>query len=92
MRRGEAPEAAATREMAEEVGCRIEGARVLARVDETLSGAPHTAWLVAARTLDHPRPDRHEIVEARFFPTHSLPEPLTPLTRRRVEAWKGKWR
>jgi 8-oxo-dGTP pyrophosphatase MutT (NUDIX family) len=92
MKRGEAPEAAAAREIEEEVGCRIDGARVLERLDETLSGSPHTAWLVAGRTRDHPTPDRREIVDARFFPTHSLPEPLTPLTRKRIEAWKGKWR
>ena len=92
MKRGEAAEAAAQREVAEEVGCRIEGARVLERLEETLSGSPHTAWLVAGRTLDRPTPDKREILEARFFPTHSLPEPLTPLTRRRIEAWKGKWR
>ena len=92
MKRGETAEAAALREAAEEVGCRIEGARVLERLEETLSGSPHTAWLVAGRTLDRPTPDKREILEARFFPTHSLPEPLTPLTRRRIEAWKGKWR
>lgn len=92
MKRGEAPEAAAAREVAEEVGCRIEGARVLDQIEETLSGSPHTAWLVAGRTLDRPRPDQREILEARFFPTHSLPEPLTPLTRRRIEAWRGKFR
>ncbi len=92
MNRGEAAEAAALREVAEEVGCRIEGARVLEQLEETLSGSPHTAWLVAGRTLDRPTPDKREILEARFFPTHSLPEPLTPLTRRRIDAWKGKWR
>lgn len=92
VRRDEVPEAAASREVAEEVGCRIEGARVLERLDETLSGSPHTAWLIAGRTLDTPRPDKREIVEARFFPMHSLPEPLTPLTRRRIEGWKGKFR
>ena len=48
------------------------------------------AWLVAARTRDRARADLREILEARFFPTHSLPEPLTPLTRTRIEAWRGK--
>lgn len=92
MGRRESPEDAAAREVAEEVGCRIEGARVLEKLEETLSGSPHTAWLVAARTMDRPRPDRREIVEARFFPTHSLPEPLTRLTRARIAAWRGKLR
>ena len=83
---------AARREIAEEVGCALEGVRVLERVEETISGSPHTAWLVAARTRDRPRPDKREIVEARFFPTHSLPEPLTRLTRARIAAWRGKLR
>ena len=92
MGRRETPEEAAAREVREEVGCQLEGSRVLERLEETISGSPHTAWLVAARTLDHPRPDRREILEARFFPTHSLPEPLTGLTRARIAAWRGKLR
>jgi len=90
--RGEDPEDAARREIAEEVGCALEGVRVLEHVQETISGSPHTAWLIAARTRDRPRPDRREILEARFFPTHSLPEPLTALTRTRIAAWRGKLR
>jgi len=31
-----------------------------------------------------PKPDRREVVEARFFPTHSLPEPLSPHTSARL--------
>ena len=92
MSRDERAEDAAQREVREEVGCTLEGARVLERIDETISGSPHTAWLVAARTRDRPRPDKREILEARFFPTHSLPEPLTPLTRARIKAWRGKLR
>ncbi|MXO74623.1 NUDIX domain-containing protein [Altererythrobacter aerius] len=92
MRRGEAPEDAARREIGEEVGCRLEGVRMLDKLQETLSGSPHTAWLVAGRTQDCPRPDRREVVEARFFPTHSLPEPLAVLARNRIEAWRGKLR
>ena len=92
MGRRETPEEAAAREVREEVGCQLEGSRVLERLEETISGSPHTAWLVAARTLDHPRPDRREILDARFFPTHSLPEPLTALTRARIAAWRGKLR
>jgi ADP-ribose pyrophosphatase YjhB (NUDIX family) len=92
MGRRESPEAAAQREIGEEVGCTLEGVRVLDHLEETISGSPHTAWLVAARTRDRPKPDRREIIEARFFPTHSLPEPLTPLTRVRIAAWRGKLR
>jgi 8-oxo-dGTP pyrophosphatase MutT (NUDIX family) len=86
----EDPEEAARREISEEVGCTLEGVRVLETLHETISGSPHVAWLVAARTRDRPKPDLREILEARFFPTHSLPEPLTPLTRSRIQAWRGK--
>lgn len=92
MGRREAAEDAARREIAEEIGCTLEGVRVLERQDETISGSPHTAWLVAGTTRDRPRPDGREVVEARFFPTHSLPEPMTGLTRKRIAAWRGKLR
>lgn len=90
MGRGEEPLDAARREVREEVGCALERVEVVEQIAETISGSPHTAWLVAGRTQDHPRPDRREVIEARFFPLHSLPEPLTPLTRKRVEAWKTR--
>jgi 8-oxo-dGTP pyrophosphatase MutT (NUDIX family) len=92
MKRGESPEDAARREIAEELGCRIESVRVIETIAEVISGAPHTAHLVAARTLDRPRPDGREVIEARFFPSHSLPEPQTPLTRTRIAAWRARAR
>ena len=92
MGRHEEAEAAAAREVAEEVGCTLEHVRVLDKLEETISGSPHVAWLVAGVTRDRPRPDRREILEARFFPTHSLPEPMTSLTRARIAAWRGKLR
>ena len=92
MGRGEDAEAAAAREVAEEVGCTLEHVRVLDKLEETISGSPHVAWLVAGVTRDRPKPDLREILEARFFPTHSLPEPMTGLTRARIAAWRGKLR
>jgi ADP-ribose pyrophosphatase YjhB (NUDIX family) len=90
MGRGEEPLEAARREVREEVGCTLDRVEVFERIEETISGSPHTAWLVTGRTQDHPRPDRREVIEARFFPLHSLPEPLTPLSRKRVAAWKAR--
>ena len=49
-----------------------------------VSGSPPTAYVVTCVTHDVPRPDRREVVEARFFPTHSLPEPLSPHTAARL--------
>lgn len=89
MKRGERAEDAARREIAQELGCELENPVVLQTISERMSGAPHTAHLVAARTLDRPRPDGREVIEARFFPVHSLPEPQTPLTRSRIAVWKA---
>ncbi len=89
---GEEPLAAAAREVREEVGCVLESLRVLERIEETISGSPHTAWLVTGVTRDYPRPDRREVIEARFFPLHSLPEPQSALTRARIAAQRKNLR
>ena len=90
LKRGEAPEAAAKRELLEETGCEALSLRHVGDLEENLSGSPHTAHLFTAITEDVPRPDRREVVEARFFPTHSLPEPLSPRTRARLDFWQGE--
>lgn len=90
MGKGETPEAAARREVAEEVGCALADVRIVQTFEETISGAPHTAYLVTGRTLDRPRPDGREVVAAKFSPLHSLPEPQTALTRKRIAAWKAR--
>ena len=90
LQKGERPESAARREVMEEVACALDSTEVFATIEEMLSGAPHTAHLVTGRTLDRPRPDRREVIEAKFFPLHSLPEPQTPLTRKRIAAWRAR--
>lgn len=92
MGRREEPLDAAAREVREEVGCLLESTRVLEKIEETISGSPHTAWLVAGITRDHPRPDKREVIEARFFPLHSLPEPQSEFTRKRIAAWRSSLR
>lgn len=88
--RGEDPEAAARRELKEETGCEARSIRLFDTVEEVLSGSPHTAYVFEVRVDDHPRPDGRELREARFFPTHSLPEPLSDISRRRIDAWRGR--
>lgn len=89
MHRGEDPAAAARRELQEETGCEARSMEFVAVIEEELSGAPHRAHIFLARVDESPRPDRREVVEARFFPTHSLPEPLSPIARQRIEAWRN---
>lgn len=90
VRRNETPEEAARRELKEETGCPIEGLKLVGTIEEELSGAPHTAHIFEGVVNDMPRPDGREVVEARFFPTHSLPEPLSPRTKTRLKLWQAR--
>lgn len=86
--RREDPQAAARRELREETGCEARAVTLVETIEEVISGSPHTAYIFHARVDEHPTPDRREIREARFFPTHSLPEPLSELARRRIDGWR----
>lgn len=90
LRPDEDPEAAARREVQEELGITLTRIEPIGTLEEVLSGSPHTAHLFAATCDQHPRPDRREIFEARFFPSHSLPEPLGRITRARIDAWRKR--
>lgn len=87
-RRGESMEAAAVREMREETGCEAAKVRRVGCISETISGSPHTAHVFTCLTDDMPRPDGREVVEARFFPPHSLPHPMTARTQARLAFWR----
>ncbi len=88
--RGEDPEDAARREVKEELGITLGKMRELSVSNEVVSGSKHTAYLFAAITDARPKPDRREVIEARFFPSHSLPEPLGRITRARIEIWRKR--
>ncbi|WP_185960240.1 NUDIX hydrolase [Erythrobacter insulae] len=87
---GEDPEECARREVMEELGIAIEAMETLGPIAENLSGSPHTAHLFAATSNARPKPDGREVTVARFFPTHSLPEPLGEVTQRRLAIWKAR--
>ena len=88
-RRGEAMEAAAVRELAEETGCEAEQVKLLGCIEESISGSPHTSHVFTCLTQDLPRADGREVVEARFFPQHSLPHPMTERTKARLAFWRA---
>lgn len=88
--RGEDPQAAARREVREELGIELARIAPIGTLEEELSGSPHTAHLFAATCDSQPQPDGREVVVARFFPSHSLPEPLGRTTRARIAAWKAR--
>ncbi len=88
--RGEDPLEAARREVREELGVELARIEPIGTLEEVLSGSPHTAHLFAATCDRQPQPDGREVVEARFFPSHSLPEPLGRTTRARIAVWKAR--
>lgn len=87
--RGEDPEACARRELREEVHLSVDHMTLVGVMEEVISGSPHTAHVFHCLTDAIPRIDGRELVEARFFPTHSLPEPLSSITRGRLDLWRG---
>ncbi len=87
---GENPLEAAHREVREELGLELARIEKIATLEEVISGSSHTAHLFAAVCGQSPKPDRREIIEARFFPSHSLPEPLGRITRARIDAWRAR--
>lgn len=88
--RNETPEKAAHREMLEETGCPIEALKPVGVVEEEISGTSHKSHLFEGVVDAVPQPDGREVIEARFFPTHSLPEPLSPRTKERLAMWQAR--
>ncbi|WP_240623787.1 NUDIX hydrolase [Tsuneonella suprasediminis] len=88
MSHDEDPLDAARREMAEELGIDLVNVRLTEKLEETVSGAPHTAYLVAAQAAGKLRPDGREVIAARFFGSGEWPEPLSPLARKRIAVWQ----
>lgn len=87
LRRGEDPLLAAARELGEEVGCAIEQAWLLARVEEPLKGATNVVDIVTGTLAGTPRPDGREIVEAACFAPDALPPNLSDLMRCELPGW-----
>lgn len=89
MSHDEDPLDAARREMSEELGIDLADMRLVEKLEETISGAPHTAYLVAAQAVGELRPDGREVIEARFFGSGEWPEPISPLALKRIAVWEG---
>lgn len=85
----EEPQVAARREMFEETGCEVVNLKLVAEFEEVILGANAQTYVFAGMVDQSPRVDGREIVEARFFPMHSLPEPLSGKTRKRLDMWSA---
>ena len=86
--KGETSQEAAAREISEELGLSLTRLSFVDALQDTVSGSPHTVHLFASVTDQSPSPDLREVIEARFFPLHSLPEPLSIRSRACIELWR----
>lgn len=85
--RGEAPLAAAVREVREETGCALGDAYEVTMLVEPLWGARNTVHIIAGQTSDAPRPDGREVTTAAFFAPNDLPEDLAGVMQRHLSDW-----
>ena len=88
VKRGEDPELAAQRELYEELAIKSTKLRPIREIHSQVSGSPHTTHLFALICDTYPKPDNREVIEARFFPPHSLPEPMGKITQLQLETWR----
>ena len=85
----ERPEAAAAREVREELACVIEELVHVSTHVSTLEGRRDTVFLYRARASGAVRADGFEVAEARFFALDALPDGVSPATRRRIAEYLG---
>ncbi len=85
--RNEDAVAGARRELAEEVGCRMDHARQVILLEEPLSGAINHVHLVAGTTDDSPVGDQREVIAAQFFAPGVWPENLAVSHQAGLDAW-----
>jgi 8-oxo-dGTP pyrophosphatase MutT (NUDIX family) len=85
----EAPEAAARREIREELGIEIIDLTLRSTHASTGEGKRDTIFLYEAMTVQTPRPDGIELEEARFFALDDPPPQTSPATLRRLAEYRG---
>lgn len=88
--RREAPQAAAAREIEEEVGIRLTEPTLFATYQSRTEGRRDTVHLFTARSESAPKADGVEVEEARFFPLDALPGTVSPATQRRIAEYRGE--
>lgn len=85
--RGEDPLAAGLRELAEETGCKLNGARVYEVIEEPLYGTVNHVHVIIGRAAGSPRGDGREVIELDFFAPASIPDNLSPVLGARLGDW-----
>lgn len=87
--RGEDPVLAGSRELEEEVGCRLEQPREVDTTFDNLHGAGNLVHIILGTTSGAPRPDGREIAEAGFFALDALPADLAGNLAEQLPLWVG---
>lgn len=85
MRRDEDPEAAALRELHEELGCTLAEPVHLGLQRNEFLGSVNHVQVFSGLVQGEPRPDMREVVEARFFALDALPGNLSRTVSYRLE-------
>ena len=88
--RRERPDHAARREIREELTLELDALDLVATFEETISGAPHTAYVFTAIAAGEVRRDNREIIASGYFAMDDLPHPLNRITAARLAAWRGE--
>lgn len=87
LNRGEAPLAAAMRELREETGCILLHPIELGVTEEMIHAASHHVHVIAGSTADTPIPDQREIIAAQFFAPAALPADMPIRMRDVIPGW-----
>ena len=88
--RSETPQAAAAREVREELGLAVTGLALVSTHFSVGEGRRDSIHLFRAEAEADPKPDGIEVVEARYFPLRSLPANVSPATLRRIAEYSGE--
>jgi ADP-ribose pyrophosphatase YjhB (NUDIX family) len=90
MKRHETPEAAAFREVREELNISVADLELVGAYKSSAEGKRDTIYLFRATALGTPEADSFEVEEARFVALDALPERVSPATIRRIREAKGE--
>lgn len=89
MKRFEEPEAAAAREMREELGVQLENLTFRSRHSSSAEGKRDEVYVFEACVNGPLTIDGFEVAEARFVSPNDIPPTTSPATRRRIQEYLG---